>query len=307
MVSGKRRKSFARAAFRTRSEHEPAEAAEYAGQLQLRQHAVDAVKVFTDVLEKEDRVVERRQVRRSHDSGQNREIAAEQSSSSDAGGDGLHAVLGLRQRVAFRERGRILHDDRLTTEEDALDVFERPRIPAAQPVRAVEGHEPRLRVDPEKERRDVAVTDDHLWIPGDGLEVEVRQQPAAAPAAADRHDHPNRIVGEEFVDVGGPVLVDSRQIPVTREHVAPHLDDEAERLERLAGDGDIDRLERRVCRSDDPDAIAGRQAPRPNGGRLPAGLILPGRNSDPGSWKGGQRPHESSSIHDFPDCATLSS
>ena len=48
------------------------------------------------------------------------------------------------------------------------------------------------------------------------IEVELREQPAAAPAAADRQHRLHRLVGEEAVDVRRAVAILPGQIAVPR-------------------------------------------------------------------------------------------
>src|SRR5690242_3057290 len=98
-------------------------------------------------------------------------------------------------------------------------------------------------MDREQQCGDIAVADDDLWIPADPIEVQIRQQPAAAPAAANWMDRRDRVVAEECVDVVGARLVVPREIPVPLHDVRAELDLESERLERLARNLHVDRLE----------------------------------------------------------------
>jgi len=117
-------------------------------------------------------------------------------------------------------------------------------------------------VNREEQRGDIAVADDDLGVAADGVEVEVRQQAAAAPAAADRQHRADRRVPEEGVDIGCAILVLAGQVSVTIEQVRPDLHLEAERLERLLRNLQFGRLKRRVRRRDQADGVAGREPSR---------------------------------------------
>ena len=126
----------------------------------------------------------------------------------------------------------------------------------------MEGDEPGPRVDAKQQRRDVAESDQDLRIAGDGVEIEVREHAAAAPAAADRQDGADRRVAEEAIDVGRAIGILAGQISmaIAKVRTDPRL--EADGSERFDRDLQVDGLERRIRRGDQADDVAGRDPAR---------------------------------------------
>ncbi|HET9262196.1 MAG TPA: hypothetical protein VFO14_04055 [Vicinamibacterales bacterium] len=107
----------------------------------------------------------------------------------------------------------------------------------------MERDEARPGVDREQERGDVAEAEHDLRIAADHLEVEIGQQAAAAPPAANRQDAADRGIAKRAVDVRGAVAILPRKVAVTIQQVSGYTDPEPERLQRLPGDFEVHRLE----------------------------------------------------------------
>ena len=93
-----RAESFARAAAVARPPDDAFRLAENAGQLELREHAVEAVRGLLDVFEEQDAVLEIRQEARPDDGREDREVAAEQPP---------RALPGVMTRVRFLTGTRV--------------------------------------------------------------------------------------------------------------------------------------------------------------------------------------------------------
>ena len=142
-----------------------------------------------------------------------------------------NAILDLDEAVPIGQCFWILHRQGFGVEQHPPEVIDRPGVPPTQAVRSVKCDQAGLRVHGEQERGDVAEPQKDLRIAPDHLEVEIGKHAGAAPAASNRQDSVDRTVGEEFIDVGGAILVRSREVSVARQQMAADLDLQAERLE----------------------------------------------------------------------------
>ena len=250
--------------------------------------------LLADVLAEEDRSIPRRQIRRSDNRRQDGEIASEQRPARPAGGDRQRAVLRLGEGIAIRQLARILEHDGFSAHQHAPEVIQRDGVPSPHAVGAVERDEAGLRVNGQKEGADVAVTDEDFRVAPDGVEIKIRKDTAAAPPSADRQNRPYRGIREERIDVGGPILVLTGQVPIPVKQVAANLHFEAQRLERLFRNLQFLRLKRGVGRGHESRRVAGCEPLRLDDG--PA-LHDAARHSECRGDRGGRGPEKLASIH----------
>ncbi len=149
-----------------------------------------------------------------------------------------------------------------TLEQHALEVLDRQAVPAAHAVGTVKRHQASPGVDGEKQRADVAEADDDFRIPPYGVEVEIRQHAAAAPASTNGQHRADARIGKEHVDIGRAIPVLACQVTVAVEQMAADFHQEAERFERLFRDLQLDRLKGCIGRRDEAHHIAGDQTLR---------------------------------------------
>ena len=144
-------------------------------------------------------------VGRAGEGGEERQVAADESTLRTARDDCMGPVLAHRERVV--PHPRIPHQRRLGVEHHSPHLPGRELGPGRNSIRSVKADEVRPRVQRVQEGGDVAVPEHHLRVPGDGVEVHVGQRPGRAPAAS-QSDHPaDLVIGEGRVDVGRPVAI----------------------------------------------------------------------------------------------------
>ena len=101
--------AFAWRALGTAAEHEALDAPEHASELQVRDHAIDAIRLLVHVLAEEDGAVPVGEVGRAEDRRQHGQVSAEQAPARLAGHDRLRPELDLRQAVAIGELALVLN------------------------------------------------------------------------------------------------------------------------------------------------------------------------------------------------------
>jgi len=112
------------------------------------------------------------------------------------------------------------------------------------------------------ERGDVAEADEQLGIGADDVEIEMRQHPRRAPAAAHREDRADFGIGEHRVDRGGARLVRAGEIAVAAENVGRHARHQPHRANRLQNEIEIETIGGEASRLDQADNVA---PPQPRG------------------------------------------
>ena len=137
---GQRAEPFAgRALGAVPPDHRPG-LAQDAGEPELGEHAVDPVGRLLHVLDEEDAAVPIRQIARSDEARQHRQVAAEQPPPGGAGAQGLHAVLDHRE-IVLLDLLEILEGDRLTLLKHPFHVADVERVPLRGAHRSMEGHQ----------------------------------------------------------------------------------------------------------------------------------------------------------------------
>jgi hypothetical protein len=118
------------------------------------------------------------------------------------------------------------------------------------------------RVHRVEQRGEVAIAEEDLRVAPDQVEVEMRQEACAPPPAAHGQDRLDLRVGEERVDVRGPVLVAAGEVPVPVHQVRAALDREAHGHHRLGHDLHVLPQEGGAGRVDQADHVAGAEPRR---------------------------------------------
>src|SRR3712207_9540490 len=88
---------------------------------------------------------------------------------------------------------------------------------------------------------DIAEPDQKLWIAADQVEIEIGEDARGSPAAANREDRADFIVGEHGVDVCGAVAVLSGKAAIAGEEMPGGLRNEAHLGDRFLDEIEIDR------------------------------------------------------------------
>jgi hypothetical protein len=125
----------------------------------------------------------------------------------------------------------------------------------------------------EVQRRDIAVSDQGFRVLADEIEIEIRQDPRRAPAAAHAHDGVHVGIGEHLVHTVRAGLVVAREIAVAVQDVVCPFRLQAEIGKRLLDQLDGEGLPGGRGRFDQADCIT-RFQPRRQENRQPACLRL---------------------------------
>ena len=126
----------------------------------------------------------------------------------------------------------------------------------------MEGDESGARVDRRVQRGDVAVAEQDLGVATNQVIVEARDDAGAAPAAADADNAADVAIREHRVDISGAVLVAAGEVAVAIEHMRADLHLEAEGLEGLADDVEVDAVVGGAGRIDQADGVTGLKSRR---------------------------------------------
>ena len=162
---------------------------ELARRRQLRQHAVDARHGFVDVLDEQDGVARVDLVARALHGADQRQVAARQP----AGGRAGHQR--RRQGIVRRaDPGALPHPAADHGVEGGLGGFLAPVQQILRQHRAMEGHEARMALDGQMQRRDVAIANEGLGVAAQQFVVQQVQQAPGAETALQAPDG---------IDIGG--------------------------------------------------------------------------------------------------------
>ena len=179
------------------------------------------------------------------------EVAAEQRAARAPGAEGADRV-ALRQAIVRALRstpGR-----RLGVEDKTAERIPRQPSPGAGGIGAMDAGAVRPCGEREMKRGDVAEADQELGIGPDPIEIEMREDAGAAPAAAHRENGADLPVGEHRIEVGGALLVRAGEIAVAAQEMRGELGDQAHGADRrldlrkIEGvGGEIGRLHEADC------------------------------------------------------------
>jgi hypothetical protein len=183
------------------AEHQPGDAVEQPGLLQLGQHAVHAVVRLVPVLDEEDPAAGHRRVRRAGQRRQQREIAADQRRGGGASADHRDARRGAGQRGLVGRPVAPQHGEEGGAAVGVGILHQRAR---GRPVHRVG---PELRQQRHQQRGDVGEADQRLRVGGDGRAIEESEEAGAAIAALADQQPAHRRVGEGLVQRRRPGVV----------------------------------------------------------------------------------------------------
>ncbi len=257
------------------AQHHAGHLVQGAGQAQRREHAIDPVDVFVDLLEEEDRAAELGRIGRADQRAQDRQVAAHQTASCLAAAQRAGAVLGRDDVVATLWR-RVFQQRCLGFHHQGAEGRHAVAVPLRTGHRAVEGDEAGLALHAVDQRGEVGEAAEELRLGGNQLVVELVDDAVAARATGHRDDAGHRVVCKHRVDVAGALRIGAAELAVAGAQVRAMLDLESQRLQRLGGQLDGLALEGGIGRADQRDGVARAQAARQQrrglGCRLSSGL-----------------------------------
>ena len=152
-----------------------------------------------------------------------------------------------------------------------------------------------MRVERQQQRRDVAEADDRLGVGARRVQVEVRQQARAAPAAARADDAVDARVQKGVAEVGGAVAVGAGEVAEAAQGVRADARLEPERLPALLRAADVGAAHR-AGGADEAQVAARREPPRTHERARPAGLRGRRRGGGRGRREAGERRAERSGL-----------
>ncbi len=189
------------------SEHDARDTLERAAQPELREHAVDPEDRLIDVLQYQDRAVERWGVRGADERGDQGQVATNQpavgATAVEHRGPFMLALEGVLS--VTRHRGQECGAG------ERRDDFTR-RV-------AVKSDEVGLATDRGVERRDIREANERFGMVAPRVIVESVEDPHGAVAAANAPDRIDRLIAGEPVEVGKPMLVESGEVALSLEYV----------------------------------------------------------------------------------------
>src|SRR5579872_1359289 len=208
----------------------------------LRQHAIDPVRFFVDILREQNATTRIDFIGRPHGGRNQRQIAANQSPPRPPRADGPYMM--------FRPKGVccrwICYGPERLGSEQRLPV---PLLCKRRELRCcdrpMESYQSRFFVDRQMESGDVAESNEDLGIPADQIVIDSIEQLSGAISAADRQYATHLRIGEHRVQVVQPLCYGAAQIPCLLPNIFAPLRLQAEVLNsaldqlKLVGIGDV--------------------------------------------------------------------
>ena len=186
------------------SEGDAGDAVERARGAELREHAIEAIDRFVDVLEDENRAVEPRSEGRSAERGEHGKVTAGEPAGRDS---------AAKRRCFGGRHGRDAAGHGRDERRSCIVGEMRARR------RAVKGDELGAGADCRVERGDVRVADERARAVAPRGVVEAIEEPRCAVSTADAPDRVDRGVFGESVEVGAARVVDAGKVAGALEHV----------------------------------------------------------------------------------------
>src|SRR5579871_2579263 len=193
-----------------RAECDAAYAFEHAGELEMRPHAVDAVRTLALVLEQEDGAVERRQEGSAEHPRENREVAAEQDAFGHASHVSFRTIEGCGRTRALEQREQPLGG----RGRQASELRQHGPVDAAAPVS----------LQPKVKRGDVGEADQRLERSRGCDAGERLEEPGCTIAAAGAEHRADAGIGKGAEQLFEPSLIAPGEITMTLEDPGAVLD-----------------------------------------------------------------------------------
>jgi len=188
---------------------------------QVAEHAVDAIQIFADVFQEENRAAEFGEVPGSDQRLQQRKVAARQPAGGAARNDRDdastlgHQRLRPRAHPAEPPRGR-------NAAEHEVEVISGELRHLESGHRAVKGHHSRFHRERQQENRDVGIADDRPGPRRKAGEVHTIDNPVHAFAASQAPHRINTWVSERGIEISKPVDVAAAEIAMGVAGVGHH-------------------------------------------------------------------------------------
>ena len=205
----------------------------------MSEHAVNAIRLFVNVFEKENRSTRLDFVRRSHRRRDQREVAANQAAGSETGPKRTHGMTRA-QFVAFRRIGYLANG--LGLEQCFAKILLRVIGKARQRNRAMKGDQPGMSVQRQMHRRNVAIAKEDLWIAANQIIVNTIQQMHGTIAAANGEDRLHLRVAKHRVQVVQTFVNREAIVAHSLARILRQLHTQAEVLHRAFGERETVRV-----------------------------------------------------------------